>query len=63
MDNTDQIEKSSYKEFVNNFQQLASLSSVSWNKDREYFLKEDLNKRKIILQEIYQFDFKVNYIN
>jgi hypothetical protein len=59
MENPNIAELSSYNDFVKNFQHLTNMQGVSWNQDREYYMKEDLNKRKIILQEIHQFDFKV----
>jgi hypothetical protein len=62
MENPNIAELSSYDEFVKYFQHLANMQSVGWNQEREYHMKEDLNKRKIILQEIHQFDFKVQYI-
>jgi hypothetical protein len=62
MENESNQEKnlSSYQNFVQHFQDNQySQSHVGWSKEREDYIKNDLNKRKIILQEINQFDFKV----
>jgi hypothetical protein len=63
MENSNIVELSSYEEFVAYFKHLTNMQGVSWNNDREIYMNEDINKKKIILQEIHQFDFKVGLYN
>jgi hypothetical protein len=52
-------ELNSFGKFIQHFQNMNLNLIVNWNRERERYLHEDLNKRKIILKEINQIDFKV----
>jgi hypothetical protein len=61
MENKDNnnLGNTTYLDFVKHFQNSTSNLTVSWNKEREFYLREDLTKRKIILKEINQFELVV----
>jgi hypothetical protein len=51
----------SFQSFIKKYQDAKTLDSTSWNRERQNYLREQNNKKKIILQEINQFDYNVIY--
>jgi hypothetical protein len=49
----------SFQSFIKKYQDAKLNLSASWNKEKEYYLKDQNNKKKIILKEINQFDYNV----
>ena len=49
----------SFENFIKNYQDAKLNSSASWNKARENYQREQRDKRRVIIKEINQFDFKV----
>ncbi len=49
----------SFQSFIKKYQGAKLNLSASWNKEKEYYLKDQNNKKKIILKEINQFDCNV----
>jgi hypothetical protein len=52
----------SFENFIKMYQEANIGMTASWNKAREYFLREKKDRRRVILKEINQFDFKVDLI-
>jgi hypothetical protein len=49
----------SFESFIKMYQDANIGMTASWNKAREYFLREQRDRRRVVLKEINQFDFKV----
>jgi len=49
----------SFQSFIKKYQGAKMNLSASWNKEKEYYLRDQNNKKKIILKEINQFDCNV----
>jgi hypothetical protein len=49
----------SFQSFIKKYQGAKMNLSASWNKEKEYYLRDQSNKKKIILKEINQFDCSV----
>ena len=53
-----------WNKFINELEIVLKKPIISWNKNREYIMKDERNKNKIILKEIdvYNFEVKFYYI-
>jgi hypothetical protein len=51
--------KATFQTFIKEFENTKFDYTNCWNKERGMFMKDELNKKKIMLKEINQFDYKV----
>ena len=58
-DDVNESQKYSFHSFVKEFQKPGINRYAPWNKERERCVRESVNKKRIILKEINQFDLNV----